>query len=427
MLSLWRRTRPWVRVVGLVALLAVAGTGVYWFGFRSDATAAADSGSTTTTVSASTTTFQQSVSASGTLTPAVQEDVSFAVSGTVTTVDVAAGDTVAAGQQLATVDTLQLNADLLAAKSTLVSAQADLSNAEDDADGTDSSDAQIASLTAQVEVAQAAYDQAEEDMADATLVAPVAGLLTEVNLEVGDAVTGSGGSSSGSTSSSTGQMGTGATGATGSTSTSTTSSSTQFVIIGTDSWTVSVTVDETDVASIAVGNQVEMTADSLDDTLYGTVTEIGLVSSSTGSVAAYPVTIAVTGSPEGVHDGTSVTAEIIYQRRTNVLAVPSAAVTTEDGQSVVTQEGADGEQVTTVVTVGETSGTMTEITEGLSEGDEVLVTTFTPAGGGSSESGDTEQGQMPQMGSGEMPDFSGGEMPDGGQMPGGGQMGGSNG
>ena len=427
MLSLWRRTRPWVRVVGLVALLAVAGTGVYWFGFRSDATAAADSGSTTTTVSASTTTFQQSVSASGTLTPAVQEDVSFAVSGTVTSVDVAAGDTVTAGQQLATVDTLQLNADLLAAKSTLVSAQADLSNAEDDADGTDSSDAQIASLTAQVEVAQAAYDQAEEDMADATLVAPVAGLLTEVNVEVGDAVTGSGGSSSGSTGSSTGQMGTGTTGGT---STSTTSSSTQFVIIGTDSWTVSVTVDETDVASIAVGNQVEMTADSLDDTIYGTVTEIGLVSSSTGSVAAYPVTIAVTGSPEGVHDGTSVTAEIIYQRRTNVLAVPSAAVTTEDGQSVVTQEGADGEQVTTVVTVGETSGTMTEITEGLSEGDEVLVTTFTPAGGGSSsESGDTEQGQMPGMGSGEMPDFSSGEMPDfsGGQMPGGGQMGGSNG
>jgi multidrug efflux pump subunit AcrA (membrane-fusion protein) len=427
MLSLWRRTRPWVRVVSVsavVVLLAVAGTGVYWFGFRNDSATAADAGSTTTTVTASTTTFEQSVSATGTLTPAVQEDVSFAVSGTVTSVDVAAGDTVTAGQQLATVDTLQLNADLLSAKSDLVSAQAELTDAEDDADGSDSSDAQIASLTAQVEVKQAAYDAAEEDMAAATLTAPVAGLLTEVNVAVGDAVTGSGssGSSGSSSGSSSDAMGGGST-----TSTTTTSSTSQFVIIGTDSWSVDVTVDETDVALIAVGDQVELTGDSLDETLYGTVSEIGLVSSSTGGVAAYPVTIELTGSPEGLHDGTSVTAEIIYERRTNVLAVPSAAVTTEDGQSVVTQEGADGEQVSTVVTVGETSGTMVEITDGLAEGDEVLVTTFTPgAGSGSGSGDDTQQGQMPEMGSGEMPDFSSGEMPGGGQM-GGGQMGGSNG
>lgn len=409
MLSLVRRTRPWVRVVGLVVLLGVAGTGVYWFGFRSDPATAA-SGETTSTVTASTTTFEQSVSASGTLTPAVQESVSFEVPGTVASVDVSAGDTVTAGQQLATVDTLQLNADLLAAKSALVSAQADLANAQDEADGSDSSDAQIASLTAQVEVAQAAYDQAEEDMSGATLTAPVDGLLTEVNVEVGDSV---GSSSSGGSTDAAGGM-TGSTTSASSTSTSTA----QFVIIGTESWSASVTVDETDVALISVDDQVELTGDSLADTVYGTVSEIGLVSTSTGGVASYPVTIQVTGSPEGLHDGASVTAEIIYQRRTNVLAVPSAAVTTEDGQTVVTQEGADGEQVTTVVTVGETSGTMTEITEGLSEGDEVLVTTFTPGSGNSEESGDQQrqQGQMPDFGSGEMP-----ELPSGGQMP---QMGG---
>ncbi|HEY0217885.1 MAG TPA: biotin/lipoyl-binding protein [Cellulomonas sp.] len=224
MLSLWRRSRLWVRAVGLVVLVGVVGAGVYWFGVRDEpASAAATGGSTTTAVAASLTTVEQSVTGSGTLTPTVQEDVSFAVSGTVTSVDVAAGDTVTAGQQLATVDTLNLNADLLAAQADLASAQADLSDLEDEADGTDSSDAQIAAAEAKVAVAQASVDSATADMASATLTAPVSGLLTEVNLAVGDAVTGNGSSSSGSDSSGTSGAtgGTGSTGSSGGSSTST--------------------------------------------------------------------------------------------------------------------------------------------------------------------------------------------------------------
>lgn len=429
MLSLWRRTRPWVRVVAVVLLVGVAGTGVYWFGFReTEAQAAAP---TTTSVAASLSTIQQSVSGSGTLTPTVQEDVSFAVSGTVTSVDVAVGDTVTAGQQLATVDTLQLNAALLQAKAELASAQASLSNAQDEADGSDSSDAQVAALSAQVDVAQTAVDDAEADMAGATLTAPVSGLLTTVDVQVGDAVTGSGSSSgsSGSATSggsgSTGGMG-GSTGSTGSSSTTSTSTA-QFVIVGTDAWQTSVSVSESDVALLSVGNQAELTTSSSTETIYGTVTEIGLLSSSSGGVASYPVTIDVTGNPEGLHDGESVDVSIIYERRTDVLTVPASAVTTEDGRSVVTQEGADGSTVTTAVTVGETSGNLVEITEGLAEGDEVLVTTFSPrasgSGGSGDGSGDTEQGQFP--GGGEMPDFSSGQMPDMSQMQGGFQGGGN--
>ena len=430
MLSLWRRARPWVRVVAVALLVGVAGTGVYWFGFREAPAQAASPGSTTTAVAASLSTIQQSVSASGTLTPTVQEDVSFAVSGTVTSVDVAVGDTVTAGQQLATVDTLQLDAALLQAKADLASAQASLSDAQDEADGSDSSDARLAALSAQVDVAQTAVDDAQADLAGATLTAPVSGLLTTVDLEVGDAVTGSGSSSgSGSTGSgSTGVAG-GMTGGTGSTGSSTTSGSTaQFVIVGTDAWQISVAVGEADVALLAVGNQAEITTDSASGTIYGTVAEIGLLSSSTGGVASYPVTVAVTGSPDGLHDGESADVSIIYERRTDVLTVPAAAVTTDDdGRTVVTQEGADGATVTTAVTVGETSGNLVEITDGLAEGDEVLVTTFSPRASGSGDgSGDTEQG-FP--GGGEMPDFSSGEMPDFSQLPGGGAgfPGGSNG
>jgi macrolide-specific efflux system membrane fusion protein len=409
MLSLWRRAR-WVRVLTLVLLVGVAGAGGYLLALREEPAQAAVPESTTTAVAASLTTIQNAVSASGTLTPSVRQDVSFDVSGTVTSVDVTAGDTVTAGQQLAAVDTLQLDAALLAAKADLAAATASLSDAQDEADGSGASDAQVAALAAQVDVAQAAVEDAEADRTGATLTAPVAGLVTAVDLAVGDAV--SGGSSSGA----------GPDASSGSTGTT----SAQFTIVGTDAWQVAVTVGESDVALIEVGDQAEITVDGATDPVYGTVGEVGLLPTSTSGVAAYPVTVEVTGSPEGLHDGESADVEIVYERRTDVLTVPAAAVTTESGRSVVTQEGADGEQVTTEVGVGATSGNLVEITAGLAEGDEVLVTAFSPR---SSGSGDTSEqgGQMPQF-SGEMPDFGNGQMPDfssgggpaGGQMPGGG-------
>ncbi len=428
MLSWWRRTRPWTRVVAAVVLVAVVGGGTWWFLQRGDDAQAASTEPTTQSVAASLTTLEKSVSASGTLTPSVQEDVSFAVSGTVTAVSVAAGDTVTAGQQLATVDTLSLDADVLAAKADLASAQADLADAQDAADGTDSSDAQIAALAAKVDVAQTAVDDATAAVSDAVLVAPVAGLLTEVNLAVGDAVTGSGSSSSGSGSSAgSGSTGTAQGGASSGTSTSTTSSA-QFVIVGTDAWQIAVTVDESDIALVASGDQAEITVDDSTDPLYGTVSEVGLLPSTSGGVAAYPVTVTVTGSPKGLHDGVSADVSIIYERRTDVLTVPSAAVTTDDdGSTVVTQQDAEGKQVTTAVTVGETSGSMTEITAGLVEGDEVLVTVFRPQSTGEGSGDDSQQqGGYPGGGTGEFPGGGTGEFPGGGTggFPGGGQGGG---
>ncbi|MFI2754480.1 efflux RND transporter periplasmic adaptor subunit [Cellulomonas sp. P22] len=398
----------WV-VAGMV-VVAVAGAAAWWFWLRDGDDAAAQPVSTTQTVAASLSTLEKSVTATGTLTPTVQEDVSFEVSGTVTSVLVAAGQVVTAGQPLATVDTLTLNADLLEAKASLAKAEAKLSDAEDDDDGTTTSDAQIAAAKAQVDVAQAGVDTAQENMDDATLVAPVAGLLTSVSLEVGQSVTGSGSSSG---------VGAGAGGMSG--GTSSTASTAQFVIIGTDSWDVDVTVDETDVALIAVGNQVEMTSDDMTGTVYGVVSEIGLISTSTSGVAAYPVVVTVTGDPDDLHDGVSMDVSIIYERRTDVLTVPSLAVTTVDGATVVTQLDADGNEVTVPVETGETSGDVIEILSGIAEGDEVVLTVF-QAGGGNGDDG-SDQTQDRQMPDGFQPP-DGFQMPEGGQMPGGGQMGG---
>src|SRR5665647_2037756 len=281
MLRRLRRSRVvTVVLVGVTALVVGAG-GVYWFGLRDDAAAVQTPEVTSQAVAASLTTLEKSVVASGTFTPTVQEEVSFEASGTVTSVAVAAGQTVTAGQTLATIDTLTLNADLLSAKATLAAAEARLADSEDADDGSDASEAQIAANAAQVDVALAA-----EAMAGATLVAPVDGLLTDVSLAVGQAVIGSG-SSSGS--------GTATPGASTQDGATTTTSSAQFVIVGTDSWQIDVTVDDADVGLIAVGDQAEITIEDVTDMIFGTVTEIGLISTSTSGVAAYPVTSMLTG------------------------------------------------------------------------------------------------------------------------------------
>jgi macrolide-specific efflux system membrane fusion protein len=425
MRRVWRRTNPWTKVASVAVVLALAGVGVWWFGFRGDPASAA--APVTRTVQAATTTMEKTVSASGTVAPSVEEDVSFAVSGTVTSVPVTQGKTVTKGQVLATVGTLQLKADLLSAEADLASAKATLSDAQDASDGTDASDARIAAAQSQVDVAQAAVDSAQDAYDASTLKAPVAGLLTSVNVAVGDTVTGSSGSSSGSggTSGSGGSGGSGASGFGGSSSSSTSSSSSaQFVIVGTDSWEVAVTVSDSDVANVKVGNQAEITIDDVADTIYGTVSEIGLLSTSSSGVAAYPVTIAVTPGQDTLHDGESADVSIIYSKRTDVLAVPSLAVSTgTDGASYVTKVDAEGKETKTVVKTGETANQMTEITSGLSEGDSVVLVSFTPGGG--SGSGNTQRGQRGEGGygfGGGLPGGGAGDFPGG--FPGSGQNGG---
>ncbi|WEO77730.1 biotin/lipoyl-binding protein [Cryobacterium sp. SO2] len=388
------RIRPRTWVIAGVVVVALAGGGVYWFVIAAPASSATAEVAPTT-VAASLETMEQTVASSGTLAAAVQEDVSFSVSGTVTAVNVQAGTVVAAGDVLATVDTLTVDSALLTAKATLASAEAKLSDSEDASDGSDSDLAQIAANGASVTVAQTAVTDAEADVAAAVLTAPVAGLVTAATVEVGDVISGSG--SSGSSGSAAGST----TGAT----TTTTASSAAFTIVGTDSWQIDLAVGETDIADVSVADQVEL---SLDDgtAFFGTVTEVGLLPSTTSGAVTYPVVVTVTGTPDGLFDGIAVTASIVYERRTDVLTVASSAVTTTGDTTTVTTLDDDGNEVETPVTVGETVGNLTEIVDGLEEGDEVVVTVFTPAGGtndSGTDTGEFPSGGMPGGGTGEMP------------------------
>lgn len=405
------RFRRRTKIITAAAVLIVVAVAVWVFAFQLPSQNAAAQ-PITQTAAASLQTLEKTVEVSGTTTPAVQEDVSFEVSGTVTAVNVTAGQTVAAGDVLATVDTLELRADLLEAEATLAEAKSALADAEDSG----SSDTRINAASAAVDVAQANVDAANAAMDDANLVAPADGLITGVGIAVGDKVGGSSSSSSSSGVSSPGGAssanGASSSSNSGSSSSSTTSTA-AFTLVSTDSWSVSVSVGETDISNVATGQQVELTTD--DGTEYfGVVSEVGLLPSTSSGSAQYPVTVSITGDGDGLFDGVSLTGSIVYKRRTDVLAVPSAAVTTTDGISTVTVIAEDGTRSEVAVEAGETSGAYTEIVSGIAEGDEVLVATFTPGEGNSGTGG------FPGGGAGGFPDGDSGRgFPGGtGQMPG---------
>lgn len=200
--------------------------------------------------------------------------------------------------------------------------------------------------------------------------------------------------------------------------------------------TMTLSVDELDIASIAVGQTVTITADAVEDTVYeGVVTKVSVAGTSSGSATTYPVTIRI-DETDGLLPGMSVDATITLDSATDVLAVPSAALqrgntvlVTADSPSAANgtpvTSGEEGETETTYysvpVTVGVGNDDYIEITSGLQEGDTVAYIAT------SSSSDSFQMGMMPggmgggMMGGGMM---GGGGMPSGGGgMPGGGMGG----
>lgn len=395
------RGRSRILLVSVAVVLVVVATSGVWLLTRSESEAAS---STTATVSKQT--IEQTVSADGTLAARKTADESFEVSGTVTKVYVDEGDTVKKGQILATVGRTALVATRTAAASSLEAAISQLDDDEDD----DASDVQIAADKAAIVSARATLADAREAVENATLRASIAGTVTSVDMSKGDSV----GSSSSSSSSDSSSMSMGSS----TTSSSSTDTSGTISIVSTGSFVVDATVAAEDADQLKKGLQAEITATGVDDTIYGTVSEVGLVAQTNDSGAAvFPVTIAVTGKQKDLYAGVSATVSIVVKQIPDVLTVTSTALSTEDGKTYVTKL-VDGKEVKTEVETGETYGMTTEITSGLEEGDQVVVQGFTMPTGGGGENG--QQEGFP--GGGQMPDFSqmggSGGMP---AMPGGGQ------
>lgn len=388
------RRRSRILLAGTLAGLVVAASGGAWLLTRDSSEAAASS-----TAQVTNQTVRETVSATGTVAARRTRDESFAVSGTVTKVRVHEGDKVRKGEVLATVGKAALVASRQAAATSLDAAITQLSEDTDSGAG----DVQLAADQTAVVAARATLADAKDAVTNATLRATIAGTVTSVGISKGDAVGSSSGSSGGGASPTT---------STDTSSTADTSSGT-ISIVSTGSYVVDATVAAADVDQVKKGLQAEVTATGVTDTIYGTVTSVGLVAQTNDSGAAvFPVTITVTGKQKDLYAGVSATATIVVKQRPDVLTVPSRALSTVNGATHVTKV-VDGKKVDTEVKTGETYGMTTEVVSGLAEGDSVVVPGFQrPTGSGSGGNGGGEGG-FP--GGGQMPDFS--QMGGGGQPP----------
>ena len=381
------RPRRRLVIVASALVLVAAVTGV-WLTRRSAPVAQA----TTTTVKTTTTTLSQTVTATGTIAPKVRSDLSFTSAGTVTSVAVKAGDQVTAGQALASIDPTALQQAVDSAQASVDAAYASLNATQSSSSATSN---QVAAANSQVKAANAKLETAKTALAAANLQTPVTGTVAAVNIEVGSQVSGSGtssgsGSGSGSASSGAGagsgsSGGQSASGSAGSGGSSSGSSSGQIVVISTDAWVVDTSVTAADLALVKPDLQVQIVPTGSSATVFGTVSSVGVIATTSSGVASFPVTVAVTGSPTGLYAGGTASVSIVVKEVADALVVPTAAITTVDGKTVVTQVK-DGQQVSTPVTLGMVQGNLTQITAGLSEGDEVLVTRSgtTPGQGGGS-------------------------------------------
>jgi HlyD family secretion protein len=244
----------------------------------------------------------------------------------------------------------------------------------------------IAAQAAQVRNLQAAVNIAQRDVDDTVLIAPVAGVVSAINGSVGEfvgptslatplapgtdaripgvgAVPGGGGGGAGGGGASAGAGGSGAPGAGA------------FIVLNdVQSFQVVVPFQEADAARVAPNQRVDVTFDAIPDlSRPGMVLAVAPAGADQAGIINYYTTIVLSESDPKLRDGQTADAAVIVQSVDNVLRVPTAAVSREDGRTVVTVRGPDGRQSTVPFEPGLAGDTHIEVLSGLSEGQELLL------------------------------------------------------
>lgn len=139
-------------------------------------------------------------------------------------------------------------------------------------------------------------------------------------------------------------------------------------------------VDELDISSIAVGQDVSITADAVPDKEFkGEVTKVSVVGTTSGGVTTYPVTIRI-DEYEGLRPGMNVDATIIMSEVDEAIAIPISALergdrvlittTSPSAANAIDAQAPEGYVYVSVKT-GISDDDFIEIIEGLTEGDTV--------------------------------------------------------
>jgi len=344
--------KAWIGV-GALLVLAVAG----WFTLRP---AGGGDQQTQEVHTVGRRDISATVMAMGVVRPMVGAEVKVGsrVSGVVTRLRANIGDHVRAGEVIAEIDDAEFRARLVQNEASLAKARAEAELARTNLERMETMVEREFVSRQQVDVAENALQVAlaQEKLAEANLesariqlsytriTAPVSGVVASVATQEGETVAAS------------------------------FAAPTFLNIIDLDRLEVQAYVDETDIGRIQEGQAARFSVDSYPaEEFEGVVTAIYPKAVIQDNVVNYVVTVEITDRKgQTLRPEMTAAVTIVLEPRADVLAVPAAAVGRDRAERFVTVlEG--GAPVRRTVRVGWTQGGWTEITEGLAEGEQVLL------------------------------------------------------
>lgn len=233
-------------------------------------------------------------------------------------------------------------------------------------------DSSIQSAQLELDNARIQLEQAQEKLDDYEITAPIEGTIITKNKKAGDKLE--------NNSDSTEPM---------------------AVIYDMSTLKVQLSVDESDIKDIAVGQEVSITADAVADKQFtGTVTKVGVNGTAENGVTTYPVDIVIEDYGD-LLPGMNVDCVINVKSAENVLAIPSEAL--QRGNIVYVQGDKTDENDkapegfhSVDVETGTADAQYIEITSGLNEGD----TVYTSMQGSGLEAQGSEEDSMSGMNGG---------------------------
>ena len=198
---------------------------------------------------------------------------------------------------------------------------------------------------AAIDSAEAELAIAEQNLSFASITSPIDGTIVSVALAEGDSVSAG-------------------------------SDSAVITVQGDGGYIVEATVSLTKIENVEVGQTAEVTLPAFGSTYTAEVSSIGVLNVSSTSTPSYTVTIAVDTGEESPRIGATANAEVELSDALDVLTVPTSAVTRSGATATVTRLN-DGTPETVTVTLGAIGSERTEIVDGLSEGDVVVLADLT--------------------------------------------------
>ncbi len=375
-----KRFYPWfVVIVGLLVIAFVVRQ------FRNNGTA--DYQTATVTRGPIT----QAVTATGTLNPVVNVQVGSQVSGNISKLFVDFNSQVKAGQVVAQIDpalfqatVTQAEGDLANAQSALELARLNAKRAEDlfarktssQAD-LDQAMANLHQAEANVKIKQGALDKAKADLDHCTITSPIDGVVISRNVDVGQTV----------------------------------AASLQAPVIfqianDLTKMQIDSNVAEADVGMVQVGQDVDFTVDAFPtQTFHGKVIQVRNAPITVQNVVTYDTVIGVSNADLKLKPGMTANVSIVSARKDDVLQIKNAALRYRPAEAAPAEMGSrsrapagargmsgrerrtsertvyllSGSQPTPVqIKTGISDGVLTEVIEGLKEGDRVVTAEMTP-------------------------------------------------